>query len=229
MCNNFNFASKKDQIILVGFSRGAFTVRCLADFISQIGLLRRKNLPFLNSLFLEWSQEKDKSQREKFKERIESLNASKKKKFSYFAKIDVLAEWDTVSALKSSDFSFVQYTVPAVVKNAFFALSLDEKRFSFQPMPWKLATENQEVKQCAFAGCHGDIGGGNEDAGLSTVSLLWMVAKIEAACEAAFDPEALLQTMLPRPSTSYNLSSREVSKPLCMNLTMSEGERGPER
>lgn len=156
------------------------------------------------------------------------MNKSEGKKFSYFAKIKVLAEWDTVSALKSSDFSFVQYTVPAMVKNAFFALSLDEKRFSFQPMPWKKATKDQNVKQCAFTGCHGDIGGGNEDAGLSTVSLLWMVAKIEAACKAAFDPQALLQTMLPRPSTSYTLTSREESKPPCINLTISEGERRPE-
>jgi hypothetical protein len=173
---------------------------------------------------------RERQEREgKIQEKDRELERQEEKKFSYFAKIEVLAEWDTVSALKSSDFSFVQYTVPVAVQNAFFALSLDEKRFSFQPMPWKLATKGQEVKQCAFAGCHGDIGGGNEDAGLSTVSLLWMVAKIEAACKAAFDPEALLQTMLPRPSTSYNLSSREAAKPSCMNLTMSKGERGPER
>ncbi|KAI3538699.1 hypothetical protein CABS02_11663 [Colletotrichum abscissum] len=35
ICNNFNFASGLDEIILTGFSRGAFTVRCLANFIDK--------------------------------------------------------------------------------------------------------------------------------------------------------------------------------------------------
>lgn len=214
LCNNFNFASRKDEIILVGFSRGAFTVRCLADFISQVGLLRRVNLPFLRQLFEAWAQEGSEDTREGFEKRISNI-----KKLSYQADISVLAEWDTVSALWGRKFAFDYRTVPAKVRHAFFALALHEKRRSFSPIPWMWARENQEVKQCAFTGCHGDVGGGNHDAGLSTVSLLWMVANIEKAVGAdhdVFDEDALLQTMLPHKASST-----------VMNLTISEGRLGP--
>lgn len=66
-------------------------------------------------------------------------------------------------------------------------------------MPWKRFTGEARVEKCAFAGCHEDIGGGYIDAGLSTVSLLWMVAKIQEASGAEFDLESLIQTLYPRP------------------------------
>lgn len=198
LCNNFNFASRKDEIILVGYSRGAFTVRCLANFISCVGLLRRKNLPFLYSLFNEWAQAGNAGETAILRKKIEKIP-----EFSHCINVEikVLAEWDTVSSMRSTKFSFVQDTVPDRVCHAFFALSLHEKRLNFQPIPWKQATKKTKtVEQCAFLGCHGDVGGGNLDAGLSTVTLLWMVAKIRAVCDAVFDEEALLQTMLPHAS-----------------------------
>lgn len=57
LCLNYNFRDRKDEIVLVGFSHGAYTVRCLASFISCVGLIRRKTLAFLPELFKGWKDE----------------------------------------------------------------------------------------------------------------------------------------------------------------------------
>lgn len=125
--------------------------------------------------------------------------------------ITVLAEWDTISAVTGSKFSFVQEKVPSYVQNAFLAIALDDKKWRFNPMLWKeyagqpeglenrAPLNGQTVKQCLFRGSHGDIGGGVLNAGLSTVSFLWMISCIESATDAKFDNEALLQPILPLP------------------------------
>jgi uncharacterized protein (DUF2235 family) len=194
ICNNYNFKSNKDEIILIGFSRGAFTVRCLAHFIDTIGLLRRKNLTFLHVLFKRWLQ----GDVNELKKQIKNMNHGLPgEPFSYFPKIKVLGEWDPVSAMRKGQFSFISDNVPGNVRHAFLALALDEQRVGFKPELWRTRGCSTTVKQCAFMGCHSDIGGGNPDAGLSTASLLWMVAQIQTVCAANFDIGALLQLFIP--------------------------------
>ncbi|KAK6340717.1 hypothetical protein TWF696_009041 [Orbilia brochopaga] len=215
LSNNYNFLLDQDEIILVGYSRGAFTVRCIADLISQIGLLRRKNLPFLPALFRKWMQIKDRNGRAEMRKQIQEID-----NFSAPVKITVLAEWDPVSALGfmglGQKFSFVKDEVPPNVKNAFQAIAINERRYSFRPNIWKKAPDDdddpgsfpdgRQLTKCAFFGCHGDIGGGNLDAGLSTIPLLWMVSKVIMACGAQFDHGALLQMVQPpRPNKLWFL------------------------
>ncbi|KAK8034155.1 hypothetical protein PG993_009150 [Apiospora rasikravindrae] len=108
------------------------------------------------------------------------------------ARIKVLAEWDTVSSLGlwGNSLSFVGNKVPENVDNAFLAVSLHEKRKKFSPMLWG-SEENRgtktNIKQCIFAGCHSDIGGGNPDPALSMASFFWMVGQIkDCGCQACF-------------------------------------------
>ncbi|RSL84188.1 hypothetical protein CEP52_016510 [Fusarium oligoseptatum] len=221
LSNNYNFAASQDEIILVGYSRGAFTVRCLADFISQVGLLRRKTLPFLSALFKRWTEAKSPEQRSTMKTDIRKVDPN----FSLPVKIKVLAEWDPVSAMGHTGlrkkFSFVNDAVPSAVEHAFLAVALDERRSSFMPLLWANPPTGIDVAQCAFSGCHGDIGGGNLDSGLSTVSLLWMVSKVERACKVAFDREALLQMVQPpRPNKSW----WRIGETPTTNLAWSKGE-----
>ncbi|KAI0114543.1 hypothetical protein GGR51DRAFT_577589 [Nemania sp. FL0031] len=223
LCNHYNFSAQNDEIILIGFSRGAFTVRCLADFISQVGLLQRKTLPFLSVLFQRWMDAREEADREKMKVDIRDMRYA----FSLPVKITVLAEWDTVSAIGhvgwSKKFSFMKETVPENVQNAFLGIALNERRGSFKPMVYTRARSGTNVAQCAFSGCHSDIGGGNLDAGLSTVSLLWMVAKVQGACKVSFDRGALLQMIQPpRPSTKW-WYGRKVDETTAMNLLWSKG------
>ncbi|KAH9904671.1 hypothetical protein F4778DRAFT_38324 [Xylariomycetidae sp. FL2044] len=199
LCNNYNFASHKDEIILVGFSRGAYTVRRLASFISRVGLLRRKALPFLRIIYKLWKQGKAQ-ELETFLTNIIDLRGD-----SDQIKIKVLAEWDPVSAVgfpglgkkdRSLDIDPID-TVPSAVEHAFCAAALDERRSEYQPEVWNRRRDDQTAEHCGFIGCHSDIGGGNPDPGLSTLSLLWMISKIEGVCGANFDDGALLQFIIP--------------------------------
>lgn len=214
LSSNYNFGWHKDEIILVGYSRGAFTVRCLAEFISKVGLLRRVALPFLNLLFQLWLNGKDK-ELDKLKAMLmppENPNSSVDEALLHPVKIKVLAEFDPVSAMvdpfqwfrnKNGGIASVQDQVPSEVENAFLAMALNEKRSEFEPMLWKKKSSKQVVRQCAFLGCHGDIGGGNADSGLSQLPLLWMVSQVRQATinengsEARFDKNLLLQFATP--------------------------------
>ena len=55
LSHNYNFEPTHgrdfDEIVLVGFSRGAFAVQCLASFVSDTGLLERQHLYYLRGLF----------------------------------------------------------------------------------------------------------------------------------------------------------------------------------
>jgi uncharacterized protein (DUF2235 family) len=47
----YNFAEPDDEIILIGFSQGAFAIRCLADLILDMGLLDKKKFSFLHEIY----------------------------------------------------------------------------------------------------------------------------------------------------------------------------------
>jgi len=53
-----NYSSESnDEIILVGFSRGAFTARSVAAFINDIGLLTPKGMTFFYPIFEDWENQ----------------------------------------------------------------------------------------------------------------------------------------------------------------------------
>ena len=114
---------------------------------------------------------------------------------SFNIRIKVLAKQDIVSAIGLREkFSFVNEKVLEAIDNAFFALTLDKKRRSFQPRQ-QMNRENTKtnVEQYAFVGCHLDIRGGNSNIGLLTISLLQMILRIWWVSEARFDKDTLLQ------------------------------------
>lgn len=69
------------------------------------------------------------------------------------------------------------------VQYARHALSLDDERRTFHPIPWneaklkgtKEGNQPDRLKQVWFAGAHSDVGGGYPDDGLSYVPLCWML------------------------------------------------------
>ncbi|CAI9634485.1 unnamed protein product [Alternaria burnsii] len=177
-----------DEIILVGFSRGGFTVRCLAAFIDKVGLLRRKGLAFLESLFEEWKNGKDITK---------SIDKLQTNGLLVRTRIKVLAESDTVSSIFSREFSFVGASVPSCVDSAFHAISIHERRFGFDPMPYRTAGMRTTVQQCAFVVCHSDIGGGSEDSGSSMLPFVWMISAIQSASKARLDKFVMFRYYMP--------------------------------
>jgi uncharacterized protein (DUF2235 family) len=88
------------------------------------------------------------------------------------------------------------------VRHARQALSLDDERRTFHPIPWNETAEKARVakqpaaagrlRQVWFAGMHADVGGGYPDDGLSYVPLCWMI-KEAADRGLRFEPSVLTE------------------------------------
>jgi hypothetical protein len=79
-------------------------------------------------------------------------------------------------------YSFVNTKVAQSIQFAFHALAIDEKRHFFTPTLWEWPDKPnrlQKLKQTWFPGCHSNIGGSYPDAGISNISLAWMISQLE--------------------------------------------------
>src|SRR5262249_53440448 len=78
-------------------------------------------------------------------------------------------------------------------------LSIDETRADFTPIVWtSRSQEDQVLEQIWLPGVHGDIGGGYDDAFLSTISLLTMIDKLSQYYpDVAFDQRYIAHSLLP--------------------------------
>ena len=109
-----------------------------------------------------------------------------------WVEIEFLGVWDTVPALGFVPQAGVSLVIDRIpwwrhnfhdfalhrsVKNAYQALSIDDDREWFVPTIWnQYGDENkQKIKQVWFTGSHTDVGGGYREAGLSDITLEWMV------------------------------------------------------
>ena len=177
---------KGDKIFLIGFSRGAFTVRSLAGFIGCRGL----------STGLENMEEKDLAKA--VAEEYRSYRRSERRPAPSPA-IHFVGVFDTVGAMgvpnewrllnkfdKPRQFKFHDTQLGAVVINGRHAVSIDESRAVFSPTLWTDPETNQtiydweqngrSIKQLWFCGRHSDVGGG-ENRALTDIALRWMLAE----------------------------------------------------
>lgn len=193
-----------DKIVIIGFSRGAYTARALAGLIVAQGLLR----PELainpdnkyNNAFEAWYRYRNAS-KPSLAGKIFNLfdQFSNTHKFALSSDlqdsdfIDVpsiaaVAVWDTVGAMgipiydqdheQRDIFQFANRQLSDKVLLGLHAVSLDEQRDSFVPTLWN---ETPNVTQALFSGGHSDVGGGNPEHDLSDIPLLWFVDRLQHA------------------------------------------------
>lgn len=100
-----------------------------------------------------------------------------------FPKIRFLGLWDTVAAFGAPDVPANigwDLDLPDCVEHCFHALALDERRHAFKPerLEEQMAdlADERVLQECWFRGVHSDVGGGNKNTGLSSISLDWMFA-----------------------------------------------------
>ncbi|KAI1775435.1 hypothetical protein F4818DRAFT_49925 [Hypoxylon cercidicola] len=201
LSHNYNFTptedDKTDEIYLIGFSRGAFAVQCLASFISQTGLFKRQHLYYLRGLFTLWKHQG-------FRRIGGGERSLVGKKLDYYVenfrshgllhrvRIKACVVWDTVSALGfptpwPRPLAFVGKEIPEAVENAFQVLALDESRAQFKPCIWdSKEQESTHAKQCWFLGSHADVGG-NGDPVLGAIALVWTIGQLQASTKAKFN------------------------------------------
>jgi uncharacterized protein (DUF2235 family) len=193
----------------VGFSRGAFTVRCVASLIEDIGLLTKPGLSRLYDVYSLWEQQDPFKNKNRLMDPLTTLvtELEEENLLKRRVKVAACAAWDTVSSLGvqitfrflprlSKKLAFVNRTVPSVVENAFHALALNERRRNFQPLLWDHPPAGINFKQCWFIGSHSDIGGGYNDAGLANITLVWMIAQFQKFTRLSFNVKYLLQFLV---------------------------------
>ncbi len=182
-----NCYEEGDKIFLFGFSRGAHTVRRLADVIGKCGLLYRGSDNMVSYVLRMY--ERDESQ-----EVVNLFRDTYTKK----CPVHFLGVWDTVSALtKLMPRSKLDGKLSNEIKYAYHAVSIDEKRLQFPPNLFDKSSisSNQTVEEVWFAGVHSDIGGFYEERGLSNIALKWMFEKaIAVGLVEHADTSAKIQT-----------------------------------
>lgn len=171
-----------DNILLFGFSRGAFCVRSLVEMIDKVGILRGTNQaplsPDQRNIFRTlWSSERNQDTTaiarliEKayafYCDKSDTAELARFRTRTHQAPtISFLGLWDTVGSIgdgqkhnKFDEKYLPTAHLPVIVKRARHALAIDEQRITFKPTIWTVA-DNVDSQQKWFAGAHSDIGGG---------------------------------------------------------------------
>jgi uncharacterized protein (DUF2235 family) len=170
-----------DCIVLVGFSRGAFTVRSLAGLVGLVGLLRKGDLDKMPAIWGYYRTPPDRRDPAKIDRAWIAREPD----------IDLLVVWDTVGSMGvpiglfrwigQSKYKFHNVSISPKIKRAYQALAVDEHRRNFRPAIWDTKNglaPNQVVEQRWFAGAHSNVGGGYENAVLSDIALRWIKSKV---------------------------------------------------
>ena len=180
-----------DQLFFFGFSRGAYTVRSLAGFIRNCGILKREHADRIPDAY--------KLYRKRHKASAPNAAMAKKFRANYavadVTTIEFLGVWDTVGALGvpvpflgmlgKHEYLFHDLEPSSIIKHARHAVSIDENRKDFMPSLWE-KKDGLDLKQVWFAGVHSDIGGGYKEDGLSSCACKWMIQEA-TACGLAFE------------------------------------------
>lgn len=164
---------KGDKVYLFGFSRGGYAAIALTIIIEHFGLLKKNNIhlwPYIVELY---TQLKNKDFT-KFRHR-----------FSSPCPIEFLGLFDPVAfegilyrkELPNPYLGIVSKEINKLsncVKFCAQALSIHEKRFTFQPYLFSKLGE-PSLNEVWFAGAHSDIGGGYPNDDRAILSLHWML------------------------------------------------------
>ena len=173
-----------DELYLLGFSRGAFTVRTLAGFMNKVGLVHKDDDYYVPELW-------DCYEGSKGPGSAEWTNAFHNIKVPRSCPaIRFIGVWDTVGALGAPGFlgqilnknkyKYHDVGLNSHIQNAYHALAIDERRRPFQPNLWSRPDGwSGNVEQAWFPGVHCNVGGGYAPDGLANEALHWMIEKAE--------------------------------------------------
>jgi uncharacterized protein (DUF2235 family) len=180
-----------DEIFIFGFSRGAYTARSLVGLIRNCGILKKMHADRVAVAYDEY--------RSRSAPDVQRTRAFRQK-YSREVTVKFLGVWDTVGALgvpfsilkkfNNKKYGFHDQEISSIIKNAYHALAIDERREAFSPTLWKTKEGRKNTAQVWFPGVHSDVGGGYTKAGLSFVALEWM-AKKATDCQLSLDPTYL--------------------------------------
>ena len=157
--------SPDDEIYLFGFSRGAYTIRCLCGLINNCGIIKRPDASLIQKAFNHYKRT-GTAYAPEGSESIKFRNLHSHK----LREVQFVGVWDTVGAMgipisflglfEDKD-EFYDTKIGKNVRVARHALAIDEHRSDFEPTIW-IPRENMDLQQVWFAGAHSDIGGSSK-------------------------------------------------------------------
>lgn len=176
---------QEDQLFLFGFSRGAYTVRCLAGMIAICGLPTAGFTDQVVETAFQAYREKD--------DRARLLGELNETCNLFDAKLSMVGVWDTVGSLgipaifggvSPIIYGFLDTSLHPDVLHAYHALAIDERRSEFPATLWTSSAPGQTLEQVWFCGVHCDVGGSYPDdpngTALADLTLAWMMSKASA-------------------------------------------------
>jgi uncharacterized protein (DUF2235 family) len=174
-----------DEIVVLGYSRGAYTARSVVGMVGQVGLLTREaildgRLPEAERLYRRRASGADEQ------EALAADREAFRRSHGQEVPVRFLGVFDTVGALgvpvvARRRHRFHDVRLGDRVEVARQALAIDERRMTFAPCLWEVPPGAADrVRQVWFPGGHGDVGGGGWQCGLSDVVLLWMVEQLRS-------------------------------------------------
>ena len=187
-----------DRVYLIGFSRGAYTVRALAGLLDGYGLLCKGNEGHLPYAWNDYVRQHD----DRAQNKVVSNHRFKEMFSRRGFRLQFVGIWDTVSSVGWINtplrlFSLAQNPTVRIGRHA---ISIDERRCFYRDNLMEKATEEQlasvasedephprqDVLQVWFPGVHSDVGGSysQDSSGLSNGALRWL---IEEAGKAGAD------------------------------------------
>ncbi len=170
--NNYHLG---DEIILLGFSRGAYTARSISGLIGTLGVLTKAGMDDFYAIFMDYENAMNPDYRDNFpdvpfpdkpnaRDPEYRLELRRRGLTTLDVNIKAVGVWDTVGALgiprlgwldkldkvglemPDNKFCFDDTIVGEHVENAFQALALDEQRAPFSPAVWLKKRGTQMVR-----------------------------------------------------------------------------------
>jgi uncharacterized protein (DUF2235 family) len=205
-----------DRTVLVGFSRGAYGIRALADMIARQGLLKRQyaaghdTLSHSAGAWLRYRKAwpgpcptesktawvRDSLRASEAAHRIELATAGKLPGENSFvpARVRMVAVFDTVGAMGWLDESGNRriddfgFVSPQLAANIDAMCHVVSLDEQRRDYTPSLLLDSDRLKQILFPGAHADIGGGYaDDHALADTALLWMFRNLQPVVRFASD------------------------------------------
>ena len=176
-----------DKVLLLGFSRGAYTARAVAALLHSVGLLHRDTESLLPYALNYWQS--DFGPHSPGGKTCAEFKAT----LARICPVHFIGVWDTVSSVGviNNFRSFPHTTHNPDVAHVRHAVSIDERRSTFRQNLMS-PVGGQDVKNVWFAGVHSDVGGcyPPEESGLAKIAFEWMMREA-AAFDLDIDQAAL--------------------------------------
>ncbi|MEJ8561574.1 DUF2235 domain-containing protein [Yoonia sp. GPGPB17] len=176
-----------DQIILIGYSRGAYAVRSLAGVIDMVGLVKSDcaTVRMIRQAYRHYRAGARSPTAQAFRDHYCHPGVE----------VEAVAVWDTVKALglrlpiiwrwAQAQHDFHNHALGSHIRNGFHAVAIDERRAAYAPVMWQCPVGwKGNMEQVWFRGNHGDVGGQvwqhPEARPLANIPLVWMLDRLSA-------------------------------------------------